>query len=68
MLGLVTYCRLPVLTLSTTLIKMPKWYAEIGWKTREERATIRSKTFPGIADAMANQWGHYVIKKITNCC
>lgn len=23
----------------------------------EERRKLRSKTFPGIADAMANQWG-----------
>ncbi len=26
-------------------------------KTKEERSTIRSKTFPGIAKAMAEQWG-----------
>jgi len=25
-------------------------------KTKEERSTIRSKTFPGIAKAMAEQW------------
>lgn len=35
---------------------MPKWYADL-WKLPEkERATIRSKTFPGIAKAMAEQW------------
>lgn len=35
---------------------MPAWYAE-AWKLpKEERAKLRSKTFPGIAKAMANQW------------
>jgi hypothetical protein len=36
----------------------PKWYAEAlaKAKTKEERQTLRSKTFPGIAQAMANQW------------
>jgi len=36
---------------------MPKWYAD-AWKLpKEERAKLRSKTFPGIAKAMATQWG-----------
>jgi site-specific DNA-cytosine methylase len=36
---------------------MPTWYAE-AWKLpKEERAKLRSKTFQGIADAMAKQWG-----------
>jgi site-specific DNA-cytosine methylase len=36
-----------------------KWYydALINAKTKEERSTLRSKTFPGIAKAMAEQWG-----------
>jgi len=35
---------------------MPTWYAE-AWKLpKEERSTLRSKTFPGIAKAMAQQW------------
>jgi hypothetical protein len=35
------------------------WYAEAlsKAKTPEERSTLRSKTFPGIANAMAEQWG-----------
>jgi len=33
-------------------VKMPKWYAE-SWGDGH----ARSKTFPGIANAMANQWG-----------
>jgi site-specific DNA-cytosine methylase len=36
---------------------MPKWYAD-AWKlSPEERSKVRSKTFPGIAKAMATQWG-----------
>jgi hypothetical protein len=37
----------------------PKWYADAlaKAKTPAERRTLRSKTFPGIANAMANQWG-----------
>ncbi|MFT5760510.1 MAG: hypothetical protein ACI9LM_005297 [Alteromonadaceae bacterium] len=36
---------------------MPAWYAD-AWKLpKEERAKLRSKTFPGIAEAMADQWG-----------
>lgn len=35
---------------------MPAWYAD-AWKLpKEERAKLRSKTFPGIAKAMATQW------------
>lgn len=37
----------------------PKWYSDalVRAKTTEERRTLRSKTFEGIANAMANQWG-----------
>lgn len=35
---------------------MPAWYAEVWHLPKEERAKIRSKTFPGIAAAMAEQW------------
>jgi len=40
--------------------RQPLWYFEAlkNAKTPEERSTIRSKTFPGIADAMATQWTH----------
>ncbi len=36
----------------------PKWYSDalINAKTTEERRTLRSKTFNGIARAMAEQW------------
>lgn len=35
---------------------MPRWYAD-SWADKKNRAKIRSKTFPGIASAMAEQWG-----------
>lgn len=40
---------------------MPAWYAD-AWKLpKEERVKLRSKTFPGIAQAMAKQWTeHYL--------
>ena len=39
--------------------RQPKWFfdALVNAKTPEERSQIRSKTFPGIARAMAEQWG-----------
>lgn len=36
---------------------MPAWYADAWTLPKEERAKLRSKTFPGIAEAMAGQWG-----------
>jgi hypothetical protein len=36
---------------------MPKWYADAFKLSPFERAKMRSKTFPGIAKAMAEQWG-----------
>ena len=38
--------------------KMPKWYAD-AWKlSPAERSKARSKTFPGIAKAIAAQWSN----------
>ena len=44
--------------------KLAKWYAEALniAKTPQERSTIRSKTFPGIAKAIAEQWSEYILK------
>lgn len=41
------------------LKRQPKWFFDAlrNAKTAEERSIIRSKTFPGIAKAMAEQWG-----------
>lgn len=36
---------------------MPSWYADAWYLPKDERAKLRSKTFPGIARAMAEQWG-----------
>lgn len=36
---------------------MPAWYAEAANLSKEERSKVRSKTFPGFARAMAEQWG-----------
>ena len=36
---------------------MPKWYADAWHLPKEERSRLRSQTFPGIAKAMAEQWG-----------
>lgn len=42
---------------------MPSWYAD-AWKLpKEERSKLRSKTFPGIAQAMADQWGELSYNK-----
>lgn len=37
--------------------RMPEWYAGLYKLKPAERAKMRSKTFPGIAKAMAEQWG-----------
>lgn len=39
---------------------MPKWYADVWHLSKEERSKLRSKTFPGIAKAMAEQWSKYI--------
>lgn len=40
----------------------PKWYADAlsKAKTPEERRTLRSKTFPGMAKAIATQYSEYI--------
>ena len=37
--------------------RMTKWYADSAKHSPKEREKIRNKTFQGIADAMADQWG-----------
>lgn len=39
----------------------PAWYAESFSKSKEERQNARSKTFPGIANAIAKQWGDFLL-------
>lgn len=43
------------ITLSSGKV-MSKWYYETSCLPQKDRATARSKTFQGIADAMADQW------------
>jgi hypothetical protein len=43
--------------------RKPKWFADSFLLPKDERAKIRSKTFPGIAEAMATQWGEYLLNK-----
>ena len=38
--------------------RMSKWYADSAKHSPKERERIRNKTFQGIADAMADQWGN----------
>lgn len=46
--------------------RMPMWYYKAlqDAKTPEQRRTLRSKTFPGIAKAMANQWGDFLLNGV----
>ncbi len=48
--------------------KMPMWYYKAlqEAKTPEERRTLRSKTFIGIAQAMAKQWGDFLLSEQFN--
>lgn len=43
--------------------RQPLWFKEAFNLTPDERSKVRSKTFPGIAEAMASQWGKYLTKK-----
>jgi hypothetical protein len=38
---------------------LPRWYANLPTKTRAE---LRSKTFPGVSRAMADQWGRLLME------
>ena len=42
---------------------MPAWYAEAWHLPEKERAKLRSQTFKGIAQAMAQQWSDYLTGK-----
>ena len=37
--------------------RRPKWFAESTYLPKDERRKVRSVTFQGIAEAMAEQWG-----------
>ena len=44
---------------------LPKWYSDALTlsKTAEERRTLRSKTFPGFAKAIAEQWSTFLAEE-----
>jgi len=42
--------------------KQPKWYADAFKLSPEERSRMRSKTFDGIANAMSQQWGDFILQ------
>ena len=39
---------------------LPAWYDQCWSMNKEERSRARSKTFPGFAEAMAEQWGNLI--------
>ena len=41
--------------------RQPLWFKQARSLKPEERSKIRSKTFPGIAQAMAEQWGNFLL-------
>jgi hypothetical protein len=43
--------------------RIPKWYSDAKTSDKEKTSTTRSRTFEGIAKAMASQWGN---QKFTN--
>lgn len=49
--------------------RLPKWYSDalVMAKTSEERRTLRSKTFPGFAKAMAEQWSKEILENEDIC-
>jgi site-specific DNA-cytosine methylase len=44
--------------------RMAKWFADAWSLPPKERSAVRSKTFVGVAKAMAEQWGVLVEKKV----
>lgn len=44
--------------------RMAKWYADAYRLPKKERQKLRSKTFQGIADAMASQWSEYILSQV----
>lgn len=45
--------------------RMSQWFYESSLLPPKEREKMRNKTFQGIADAMADQWGNYLLKEKT---
>ncbi len=56
-----THCGKGEMVTTSTGKTFSKWYWETSKGKGKERQIMRSKTFPGIAKAMAEQWGYYLI-------
>lgn len=52
--------------ITTTGKSFPAWYSKTSLRGRGNRQVVRSKTFPGIAKAMAEQWAGRVEEKKSN--
>jgi hypothetical protein len=52
-----THCGKGEMVTTSTGKTFSKWYWETSKGKGKERQIMRSKTFPGIAKAMAEQWG-----------
>jgi len=61
----ITHCGKGEMVTTSTGKTFSKWYWETsrGKGKGKERQILRSKTFPGIAKAMATQWSKYLIEK-----
>ena len=53
----VTHCHRGEMWVAKSGKVMPKWYAESSSTNNEANRTLRSKTFPGVGKAIAEQWG-----------
>jgi hypothetical protein len=53
----ITHCGKGEMVTTSTGKTFSKWYWETSKGKGKERQILRSKTFPGIAKAMADQWG-----------
>ena len=51
----------PVIIRTKSGVNEPRWHMETMCLPPKERAKVRSKTFPGIAKAMAEQWTEYLM-------
>ena len=55
----ITHCGKGEMVTTSTGKTFSKWYWETSRGKGKERQILRSKTFPGIAKAMATQWSKY---------
>lgn len=44
-------------------LKLQKWITRVQNLSTDERHRLRSRTFPGIANAMSHQWGKYMLRQ-----